>query len=164
MVLFLLSNDTILHHVMYATNRESVTSRGVYISRQTNSNYTHQGVISSSRRQDSSAAGPRRSCSAFWRQKKISTNIYGGSQVLAPTFGRGPGPGPVMVPAIVSHGLPALRPLYNSQEGIAITVESPNFKRCFGYVLQWLNQVDPKGFFDVSNTFLMPSSGWNQRA
>ena len=38
------------------------------------------------------------------------------------------------------------------------------FQRCFGYVLQWLHQVDPKGFFDVSNTFLMPSSGWNKRA
>ena len=98
--------------------------------------YPHHSVTSSSRRQDSSVAGPCRSSSAFWRYKTISTNIYGGSQVfyfedLSPKFGRGPGP--VMVTAIVSHGLPALRPLYNSQEGIAITVESSNFKllRCF---------------------------------
>ena len=61
--------------------------------------------------------------------KIVYTNIYGGSQVLAQAFGRGPGLdlGPVMVSAIVSHGLTALRPLYNSQEGIAITVENSNF-------------------------------------
>ena len=48
-----------------ATNRESGTSRGLTITR---GNYVHQRVVSSSRRQDSSAAGPRRSSSAFWRQ------------------------------------------------------------------------------------------------
>ena len=101
-----------LHHVTYATNRGSGTSRGEYITRQTNSKYTQQGVIYS-RRQDSPVDGPRRSRSAFGA-KIVYINIYGGSQVSAPAFGRGPvlDLGPVMVSAIVSHGLTSLRPLY----------------------------------------------------
>ena len=121
--------------------------------------YTHQGVISSSRRQDSPADGPRRSCTAFWRQ--IST----ADRRFNPAFGRGP----VMVLPIVSHGLTSLRPLYYSLEGIAITVESSNLYlfKCFDFVFQCLRQVDPKGLTHFSTfrlLFSMPSSGWNQRA
>ena len=106
--------------------------------------YTHHSVTSSSRRQDSSEAGTRRSWSAFWRQNKISTNIYGGSQVfyfedLSPTFGRGPGPvlvfgqgpGPVLVPASLSW-TSCVTPFCTTPRKAAISRSKAQIsKRCF---------------------------------
>ena len=148
-----------LHHVTYATNRESGTSRGVYITR---GDYAHQRVVSSSRRQDCS--GWTTSLLFGFLAPNFSIPIS-----TADHFGRGPGPGPVMVLAIVSHELTSLRPLYYSLEGIAITVESSNLYlfKCFDFFFQCLHQVDPKGLTHFSTfrlLFSMPSSGWNQRA
>ena len=88
------------HHVTYATNRESATSRGVnpIIS-------IHRSVPSSSRRQHPSEVGPNRSSQTFWRQNWQIT-----------TFSKfaicSPGSAPGNNAARVSHELLKLRTSY----------------------------------------------------
>ena len=125
--------SAMLRHVTYATIRESGTSRGIRHPPKTPSPThaipSHRPVGGKTRR----CAGPRRSCSAFWRQFSTADHRFD------PAFGRGPGPGTAPafgqgLAALGSHmDLTSLRPLYYSLEGFAITVESSNFNlvRCF---------------------------------
>ena len=148
--------SAMLLHVTCATNLESGTSPAI-----NTITYTHQSVTSFSRRQDSSLAGPRRSCSAFWRQ--ISTAAHR----FDPAFGLGPSPGPLMVSASLSWTylvtpfvLLSGRHRYHSRKLKFI------FFKCFDFFFQCLHQVDPKGlthFPTFRLLFSMPSSGWNQR-
>ena len=132
-------------HVKYATNRKSATSpaKNPITSKQ-------HSVTSSGRRQHSSGAGPCRSSSTLWRQ--ISTAAHRFFQVQAAqcffqnyisqfwgvyTLISGPAP---------SNGL---RPCLSWTPVVTPFVQGIFFK----FKIQNFN------FFDVSTTFLMPSSG-----